>query len=196
MFLKKGLKLFPRTLCHDKCIDIFEALPQHHDMKINNKTVHLQLRISPEEKAMIARAAKRANLSMSTWIMNKILPPQKNQFYELVKALHTSEDKSYVYAQLNDLLYKLSPTQFTETVAVTPGIRLTAYDENYLAAMVEYAAVQKGVPPPVWTRDIPPLQQPVFGTDLKSLRMHLLTHSPCAFRRRNIFIDATLGDRV
>jgi hypothetical protein len=40
------------------------------------------------------------------------------------------------------------------------------------------------------------LPQPVFGSELKALRLHLLTNSPPAFRRRNIFIDATLGDRV
>jgi len=29
-----------------------------------------------------------------------------------------------------------------------------------------------------------------------SLRLYLLTHSPAAFRRRNIFIDATVGAQV
>jgi hypothetical protein len=36
----------------------------------------------------------------------------------------------------------------------------------------------------------------VFGSDLQNLRLYLLTHSPPPFRRRNIFIDSTLGDRV
>jgi hypothetical protein len=36
----------------------------------------------------------------------------------------------------------------------------------------------------------------VFGTPIESLRLHLLTASPPAFRRRRIFIDATVGDRV
>jgi len=165
-------------------------------MKTIKKTVHLQLRLSSEDKAMIAQAAKRANLSMSAWILKKVLPSQKKQFFELVIALQTIENRSYIYAQLNDMLSKLSPALFSDVVAARPDIRLEAYEENYLAAMVEYAAVKKGVAPPAWTRDIPPLQQPVFGTDLKSLRLHLLTHSPAAFRSRNIFIDATLGDRV
>jgi hypothetical protein len=29
-----------------------------------------------------------------------------------------------------------------------------------------------------------------------SLRLYLLTHSPAPFRRRNIFIDASVGSRV
>jgi hypothetical protein len=36
----------------------------------------------------------------------------------------------------------------------------------------------------------------VFGSDLQSLRLHLLTHSPPPFLARNIFVDATLGDRI
>jgi hypothetical protein len=52
------------------------------------------------------------------------------------------------------------------------------------------------VPPPRWTPAIPGLSKPVFGTSLVGLRLHLLLRSPPAFRRRNIFIDASLGDRV
>ena len=62
--------------------------------------------------------------------------------------------------------------------------------------MVEQAASHKGLAPPPWIVRVPPLDEPYFGTDLKSLRLYLLTHSPPPFRRRNIFIDATLGDRV
>ena len=35
-----------------------------------------------------------------------------------------------------------------------------------------------------------------FASELKSLRLHLLTKSPAPFRRRNLFVDSTLGDRV
>jgi len=73
---------------------------------------------------------------------------------------------------------------------------LTPYLGNYVAAMVEYACAQHGVAPPAWTRAIAPLTEPVFGSALMSLRLYLLTHSPAPFRRRNIFIDATVGARV
>ena len=43
---------------------------------------------------------------------------------------------------------------------------------------------------------IAPLASPVFGSKLESLRLYLLTHSPPPFRRRNIFIDASIGARV
>jgi hypothetical protein len=62
--------------------------------------------------------------------------------------------------------------------------------------MVELAAKLKNVAPPLWTRQIAPLDKPYFGSDLSSLRLYLLTNAPPVFRRRNIFIDASLGDRV
>jgi hypothetical protein len=73
---------------------------------------------------------------------------------------------------------------------------LTPYLANYIAAMVEYGCAQRDVAPPAWTRLIAPLPEPVFGSALISLRLHLLSHSPAPFRRRNIFIDATVGARV
>jgi hypothetical protein len=54
----------------------------------------------------------------------------------------------------------------------------------------------KDAKPPSWTRDVAPLDQPVFGSSLESLRLHLLMNSPPAFVERNIFIDANVGDRV
>jgi hypothetical protein len=41
-----------------------------------------------------------------------------------------------------------------------------------------------------------PLAEPVFASSLQSLRLHLLVLSPAPFRRRNIFIDSTLGARI
>lgn len=63
--------------------------------------------------------------------------------------------------------------------------------------MVEQAAHLKGaLRPPPWTSAVAPLAQPVFVTPWMSLRAHLLLESPIPFRRRNIFIDASIGDRV
>ena len=62
--------------------------------------------------------------------------------------------------------------------------------------MVEYACARRNISPPPWTQSIVPLSEPVFGSTLVSLRLHLLTHSPPPFRSRNIFIDSTVGARV
>jgi hypothetical protein len=50
--------------------------------------------------------------------------------------------------------------------------------------------------PPRWTADIPPLSKPAFAVPWQSLRAHLLLESPIPFRRRNIFINASMGARV
>jgi hypothetical protein len=62
--------------------------------------------------------------------------------------------------------------------------------------MVEQAAHLKGVSSPVWTTTIPPLDAPRFATTLTSLRPYLLAASPVSFKRRNIFVDASIGGRV
>ena len=73
---------------------------------------------------------------------------------------------------------------------------LTPYLRNYVAAMVELAAHQRDVFPPAWVRDVEPLEAPHFATPLAGLRLHLLRTAPVPFKRRNIFIDASIGDRV
>jgi hypothetical protein len=62
--------------------------------------------------------------------------------------------------------------------------------------MVEYACAKRDAALPSWTRSIAPLVEPAFGSRLASLRLHLLMHSPPPFRRRNIFIDSSIGSRV
>ena len=117
------------------------------------------------------------------------------QFEELVGELSTAENPSSAFAELLELLAPLTPPEFRTAVADLPQW-FSALLENYLAATVEQAAVQKKVAPPEWTRKIKPLEEPVFGSTLRSLRQHLLFNSPPAFRRRNIFIDASVGARV
>jgi len=90
----------------------------------------------------------------------------------------------------------LPPSRFRDAVSVPPSAGLSPYLRNYVAAMVEHAAARKGVDPPAWVRDIESLPDPHFPTPLKSVRMHLLRTSPVAFKRRNIFVDAAVGDRV
>jgi hypothetical protein len=73
---------------------------------------------------------------------------------------------------------------------------LSAFLRNYVAAMVEHACAQRAVTVPRWVRAVEPLSDPVFGSELQSLRLHLLTQSPPAFRCRNLFIDSSVGERV
>lgn len=105
-----------------------------------------------------------------------------------------NERSAYVLAELNDLLTGASRDSLQSLAA--PSID-DPYLANYVAAMVEQAVHRKGGDrAPKWTSGIAPLSQPVFAAPWMSLRAHLLLESPVPFRRRNIFIDSSIGDRV
>ncbi len=161
-----------------------------------NKTEQLQIRISPQEKAQIKRAAKAANLSMADWLLTKLLPDHQRRFHRLVAGLNNSAQVSFILASLNDFLAQLASDEFWGAVCIQPQLPDDEYLRNYIAAMIEYTANNNNVDAPDWIDGIPPLSKPRFGSNLKSLRLHLLTHSPPPFRSRNIFIDATVGDRL
>jgi hypothetical protein len=161
------------------------------------KDQHLQIRVTPAEKAAIKAAAGRAGMDMSAWMLARVLPPPRAAFQRLLAELGETDDtRRYVLAELNDFLSSTGPRELEQAVADQPAVPLEPYIGNYVAAMVETAACRAGVPPPAWTAKVAGLEKPVFGTPLAGLRLHLLLYSPPAFRRRNIFIDATIGDRV
>lgn len=165
---------------------------------METKSKQLQIRVTPSEKAQLRRLARRAGQDLSSYVLSRALPPGKLRFDELLRELRTADepDRRYVLAELNDFLSGLAPAQLRDAVEKADIRGLSDLMQNYVAAMVEQAACQKGVEPPSWTRDPPALDEPYFATSLRSLRSHLLRVSPVAFKRRNIFIDATVGDRV
>jgi uncharacterized protein (DUF1778 family) len=161
------------------------------------KTGFIQIRVSPAEKRAIQKSAQQAGMGISRWILNKALPEQQTRFREIIRDMDREQDRKYVLAELNDFLGRLSGTEFCRATEAFPAdVRLPPATANYVAAMVEHAAGLKNVVPPAWTRSIAPPAEPFFGSDLGSIRLHLLIASPLPFRRRNIFVDAGLGDRV
>ena len=129
-------------------------------------------------------------------LWSRALPSQQAAFDRILRALRKDEDRRYALAELNEFLAELAPMEFEEAVrdADLQGILLVT--QNYVAAMVEQAARQKDVLPPAWTRPVDPLEEPFFATPLRRLRPYLLRVAPAAFKRRNIFVDAFVGDRV
>jgi hypothetical protein len=160
------------------------------------KSAQLQIRVSPAEKAAIERAARRAGLDMSAYVLARVLPALRIRFAELTEACREPASERFALAELSGWLGELSRAELREAVASPPVPGLTPYLANYVAAMVEYACARRAIAPPSWTQSIAPLAEPVFGSTLMSLRLHLLTHSPPPFRRRNIFIDSSVGARV
>jgi len=116
-----------------------------------------------------------------------------DSFVPLTAAVAAGGRISYPLAELNDLLTAARAEEIEKLPRPLIG---DPYRLNYVTAMVEMAAHRAGVTPPLWTSEVEPLATPVFIDPSLALRAHLLTASPPPFRRRNIFIDSSLGDRV
>ena len=124
------------------------------------------------------------------------LQDTQTRFARLLEALRADDQPGFALAEINDLLSGLTPSELGSALEHADLAGLTPYLRNYVAAMVELAAHQRDVPPPAWVRDVEPLEAPHFATPLADLRLHLLRAAPVPFKRRNIFIDSSIGDRV
>jgi hypothetical protein len=164
-------------------------------MRTPTKTAQLQLRVTRRQKAQIRQRATAAGLNVSEWALGKLLHPEADTFAAIVRRIAASDQPAYAFAELHDFLLALSPSQVATALETLPDVKLTALRANQVAAMVETAGSQKGSALPEWVCRVPPLTEPWFASSLTSLRLHLLTCTPPAFRRRNLFVDSTLGDR-
>lgn len=160
------------------------------------KTAQLQIRVTAAEKAAIERAARQAGLGMSAYVLGRLLPGRAAQWRGLLQELLRSDDKRLALAALSGWLSSLAPGELADALQAPPPAGLPERLANTVAAMVEHLCAAAGEHPPAWTRDIAPLAQPAFGSGLKSLRLHLLTSAPAAFRRRNLFVDTVVGGQV
>jgi len=165
------------------------------------KTGQLQIRVTAQQKAALKRKAAAAGLDVSNYVLARVLPTTDGRMAAILGALAAEADVSFALAELNDLLSACPPMNFADSVsamAFTPRKigALTPFAQNYVAAMIEQAAHQNHIRPPEWVHDIPPLREPYFATSLLSLRQHLVAASPVPFKRRNLFVDAAVGDRV
>lgn len=160
------------------------------------KTEQLQIRVSPEQKRTLQRLAREAGMGVSAWVLSRVLPAEAERFQALAERVAEAGDRRYALAELADWLRALSPGAFLRAVARPPAASLDHETLNYLAGSVDWAAVRRGLPAPAWVADIPIPTEPLFGSTLATLRLHLLTQSPVALRRRNVFVDASMDQRV
>lgn len=163
---------------------------------MHTRSAYLQVRVTPAEKKTLKRFARVAGKDLSSYVLSRALPSNRLRFEGIVRALAEDEDHRYALAALNDFLTALAAVELPDAVEHVDLAGLSSFLSNYVAAMVEQAAHLKDVAPPIWVRDVAPLDDPHFATPLKSLRLHLLGSSPVLFKRRNIFVDASLGARV
>lgn len=165
-------------------------------MNGSSRSTHLQIRVTPGEKAAILRAARRAGLGMSAYVLARALPVQASHWQELLRELLRSDGTRIALAELSAWLAGLRAGELPGAVASAPPSGMSDVHANHVAAMVEYVCAARGVDAPQWTREIAPLEHPLFATELLSLRLHLLTRSPPPFRRRNLFVDTVVGGQV
>ncbi len=163
------------------------------------KTEQLQIRVSPEAKAAIKKRAEAANMDMSEWILAALFPQASREFQQLVSEVSKqgqSSNRFYAFAALSDFLHGLDPGQLNQAISEQPVTVLNEFGYNYIAAMVELACHQKKISPPTWIQNAKGLSEPYFGSSLLSLRLYLLKNAPIPFKKRNIFIDSSVGDRL
>jgi hypothetical protein len=162
------------------------------------RTAQLQIRVSATQKQRLRHLADAAGQDMSTYVLARVLPDEAEEFSALVSQLHRATEPSYTLAAIHDLLHRLPPSDFARATAAADVARLSAFKANYLAAMVEHSAAAKRTASPAWTATVSALEAPYFAAPLKSLRLrlHLMRASPAAYKRRNLFVDSVVGDRV
>jgi hypothetical protein len=161
-----------------------------------SRSSQLQIRVTPEQKEALRRLARRAGQDMSAYVLSRALPDARMRFVRLLEALRDDGEPGFALAEINDLLTGLGAGELASAVEDADLAGLSPYLRNYVAAMVELAAHRQDVPPPAWVREVEPLEAPHFATPLAGLRLHLLRASPVPFKRRNLFIDSSIGDRV
>jgi hypothetical protein len=160
------------------------------------KQTQLQIRVTEAEKDAIRRAAERAGLGMSAYVLSRALPRPAARFQECLRELGAAGDPSFGLAELSSLLAAFTAGELRDAVASPPPAALEPFVINYVAAMVESRCAVFGLAIPAWVRAVPTLAAPYFGSALTSVRLHLLINSPVPFRRRNIFVDTDVGSRV
>ena len=133
---------------------------------------------------------------MSAYVLGRALPTPATRLQTCIEDCAGPAPPSFGLAELNALLTGWTAAELRDAIATPPTTVLTPFLANYIAAMIEQACERRSVRVPSWARAVAPLAEPAFGSRLMNLRLHLLAHSPPPFRRRNIFIDATIGDRV
>lgn len=160
------------------------------------KTTQLQIRLTPAQKATMQRSARHAGMDLSAYVLARVNSPPAVEFALCLRGNRELGGARLALAALHALLARLSAGELGDAVRAAPPGGMSPELENYVAAMVEQACANALIRAPAWTRAIPPLTRPLFASSLRSLQLYLLTHSPPAFRRRNLFVDATLGAQV
>jgi hypothetical protein len=157
---------------------------------MSGKTSQLQIRVTPEEKGSLKRLAAAAEMSVSEYVLTRLLPSTTFELGERVRALGSSPQRHRAHADLVKFVGALTPIELPQAVADVELGDLSPVLRNHVAAVVEQQAWLKRVQPPEWVVGVAPLDRAHFAWELRSLRPHLMRMTPPAFKRRNVFVAA------
>ncbi len=160
------------------------------------KTQQLQIRVSAAQKALLKKRAAAAGLDVSTFVLRRALVDLEAQLEDLLALLADEREPRTTLARISGLLGSLDSASFRELTAALDVSRLAPFHQNYLAAMAEYRANQLGLPAPRWTMGVPALGEPYFPAGTDRVRPYLMRAAPVVFKRRNLFVDASVGDHL
>lgn len=161
-----------------------------------SKTQQLQIRVTASQKALLKRRAAACRMDVSSYVLRKVLPPVEVRWEELLEALARDDDHRPALGALSVFLAGLDSATFREVTGQADLRRVNPFLQNYLAALVEEFARRHGVPAPAWAAEVEPLDEPYFAGSLSGVRPLLLRNSPVAFKRRNLFVDAGVGEHL
>lgn len=160
------------------------------------KTQQLQIRVSAAQKALLKRRAAAAGLDVSTFVLRRVLVDTEAQLEDLLVALAAEREPRATLARVGGLLASLDSASFRDLTMALDVSRLTAFHQNYLAAMIEHRSSQLGMAAPAWTLRVPVLDEPYFPAGTDRLRPYLMREAPVVYKRRNLFVDAGVGDHL
>src|SRR5207248_5931599 len=109
------------------------------------KTSQLQIRVNPDQKRMIAAAARRAGMDMSAYVLERVLGSSQRRIQEIARRISDKETRRYGYAELHDLLMSLSTPELQRAIGERAFGNLPPDVENYVAAMIEQACIQRRI---------------------------------------------------
>jgi Antitoxin ParD len=156
------------------------------------KSSQLQIRVSPHQKAVVKALAADLGVSVSEYVLSRILPPTNDELDTRVRNLKAASHRHKYLSDLVLYLSALSSEEFDTAVAVVEFSGLPLLLQNYAAAAVEQEASRRGLSAPSWTQEVDQPLRPHFAWDLRSLRPYLMRVSPPAFKRRNLFVPSPL----
>lgn len=118
-----------------------------------------------------------------------------NAIMRELQSQHASSDHRAPLAALAELLRNLDADSLGK-VAGAPPMHCSEQTLNWIAAMVEEAAVLLHCCPPAWTGHVEPLTNPLIMATHPHLRIYLLAFGHPAYKRRNIYALSGIEARV